>query len=421
MSVSNKERTPNDNLETVERAGAGRIGFVPELESLRGVGALMVAAFHASASSTGGRYTLFTDPRGLTNPIWSALLWVDRYLPNPAGALNVFFVLSGFVLASSIERGPAGIGPAARHFFIGRIFRIYPAAISTILLFCVIFWTTGATIPGAMVQAYQPVNIIRNMLLIDWFINGVMWSLTVEALAIPLIFVVTIGQQRLGGKFTLLVAVLLLAPSIGRPYRYLIDHGGFVTFFYLFVVGIGTHRIGPRLIDWIGRRGLITWFIAAMLLLFFLPRSQLGDMSRWARFAECIAAAGLIAVLVYGPRPTRLSRVLNSPLFRFYGRISYSFYLLHPITLMVLWAIPAQLAGFLDAGVPAVLICLALTIISITAITPLSWLSWRFIEIPGIAAGRRLSPDRRNASPYVGPRGRVVVAGVADPGAKQIR
>jgi peptidoglycan/LPS O-acetylase OafA/YrhL len=295
-----------------------------------------------------------------------------------------------------------------RHFFIGRIFRLYPAVIFMILLFSVIFWTTGAIIPGTRIEAYQPLSIVRNILLIDWFINGVTWSLTIEAIAIPLIFAVTIGQQRLGGKLTLLMAILLLAPSIGHPYRYLINNGGFVTFFYAFVLGIGTHRIGPQLIDWIRRRGLRPWFVATMLILFFVPRANLGGMSRWARFAECIAAAGLIAVLVYGPAKTNLSRVLNLSLFRFYGRMSYSFYLLHPITLMVLWAMPARLSRWLDAGIPAVLICLGLTIASVAAITPLAWLSWRFIEIPGIAAGRRLSPDRRNASPYVGAHGQLM-------------
>jgi peptidoglycan/LPS O-acetylase OafA/YrhL len=67
-----------------------------------------------------------------------------------------------------------------------------------------------------------------------------------------------------------------------------------------------------------------------------------------------------------------------------------------------------MLSGLIDAGVPSVVMVIGLTILSTLAITPLAWLSWRFVEIPGIAAGRRLSPDRRNASPYVGTHGRII-------------
>jgi len=389
------------------RTTPGAIGFVPELESLRGIAALMVAAAHAATSFTAPNLGLWSDPRSWTNPAWSGLLWTGHTLSNATGAVNLFFVLSGFVLASSIARGPQGIGPAAHHFFISRIFRLYPAIISTVLLFCIIFWLTGAMIPGNAAQNYAGGNIVRNMLLINWNIDGVMWTLQVEAVAIPLIFLVTIGQQRLGGKFTLALGLGLLvySMSVTRPYRYLVEHGAIVIYFYAFVFGIGAHLVGPRLLQRVGRS--MPWLIAAALVIFFVPREVLGLYSRWARLAECGAAFVLVVILAYGRAPG-LKRVLNLPLFRFYGRISYSFYLLHPLTLFALWAMPAQLSHVLDAGVPAVFLWIGLTILSVVAITPLAWLSWRFVEIPGIAAGRRLSPERRNASPYVGPHGRVV-------------
>ena len=403
------EHTPVAPTETDSPSGrrvtAGTLGFVPELESFRGIGALMVASIHVVYSFTGEKLTLWSDPRSWESPVWGSLLWVLKALSNGIGALNVFFVLSGFVLASSIARGPQGPGPAGRHFFVGRAFRLYPAIISTVLLFCIIFWLTGAALADNHPELYRPGNILRNMLLIDWNIDGVMWSLQVEALAIPLIFVATIGQQRWGGKFTLLLAGLLLALSMSRPYRHLVGHGAFLTYFYAFVFGVGTHLIGPALVRRIGRTRL-TLFVAALLLLFFVPRVALGFMSRWARLSECVAAVGLIAIVAYGP-VTALKKVLNWRLFRFYGRISYSFYLLHPLTFLVIWKMPGPLSRLLDAGVPAVVLSISLTVLSVAAITPPAWLSWRFIELPGIAAGRRLSPERRNASPYVGPRGDV--------------
>src|SRR5207302_10953497 len=132
-----------------------------------------------------------------------------RAVSNGLGAVNVFFVLSGFCLASSIQRGPQGVGPAARHFLVGRIFRLFPAIISTVLLFWVAFWLTGAAIPNNGPEVYRPISIIRNMFLIDYNIDGVMWSLQVEALAIPLIFAVTLGQRRFGAKFTIVIMIFL--------------------------------------------------------------------------------------------------------------------------------------------------------------------------------------------------------------------
>lgn len=389
-----------------KRGNAGGIGFVPELESLRGIAALLVASYHASNPYTASNIVLWIDPRSWTNPMWSGPFWLDRAVSNGLGAVNVFFVLSGFVLASSIQRGPQGVGPAAGHFFIARIFRLFPAIISTVLLFCIAYWLTGAAIPNNAPEIYRPISIIRNMLLIDWNIDGVMWSLQVEALAIPLIFVLTLGQQRLGLKFAVVIGTLLLVLATYKRQRDLVAHGAFLAYFYAFAFGIGTHLTGPWLSRWLGRIGL-PLVLTAVLALFCVPHMFLGFFSRWARFAECVSAVAVIAILVYGSGGS-LKRVLNWPVFRFYGRISYSFYLLHPLSFLVIWKIPGPLSRLLDAGVPAIVIALVLTISSILAVTPLAWLSWRFVEIPGIAAGRRLSPERRNASPYVGAHGRIV-------------
>src|ERR1700730_2171335 len=83
---------------------AGSIRFVPELESLRGIAALMVAAYHGSNMLTAPNLTLWTDPRSWTNPFWNGLFHLYRAISNGSGAVIFFFVLSGFVLASSIER-----------------------------------------------------------------------------------------------------------------------------------------------------------------------------------------------------------------------------------------------------------------------------------------------------------------------------
>ena len=73
----------------------------------------------------------------------------------------------------------------------------------------------------------------------------------------------------------------------------------------------------------------------------------------------------------------------------FFGRISYSFYLLHPLTLLIIWKVPSALGAVIAVGVPAVLVAAFLIFASIVLLTPLAFAMYRWIEIPGIAAGRR--------------------------------
>ena len=107
---------------------------------------------------------------------------------NGHAALTMFFVLSGFVLFLSLDRGPQRIPLALSRFSIARTLRIYMPIIGNIALFYLLFRFFGAALPGVSDAAYAPISLLRNALLIDTSINGVMWSLQLEILAIPLIF-----------------------------------------------------------------------------------------------------------------------------------------------------------------------------------------------------------------------------------------
>jgi peptidoglycan/LPS O-acetylase OafA/YrhL len=83
--------------------------------------------------------------------------------------------------------------------------------------------------------------------------------------------------------------------------------------------------------------------------------------------------------------------MFDSNFARFYGRISYSLYILHPLTLIVIWHIPDAIAAALAAGVPCLVVAALLPVLSIATITPLAWAIWRFVERPGIEASRWLN------------------------------
>src|ERR1700754_192976 len=145
--------------------------FLPRIESLRGVAALSVVGYHVavamSASAPYGRIDAF-----IYN-VFSAAM-------NGTGAVVAFFVISGFVLARSLEANPDPV-----RFVRNRIFRLVPAAAAVVGLLTSLHWRFGIFV--GYEGDFAPANVILNMLMIKSDINGPMWSMTVECAATPLI------------------------------------------------------------------------------------------------------------------------------------------------------------------------------------------------------------------------------------------
>lgn len=379
--------------QTANYTKKGPVSFFPRLEALRGVAALTVAAFHASQTPwKAGIHPLSTAP-DRSGLVWGVLFRVYSALCNGHGAVILFFVLSGFVLSLSLERDFSKGGPVARRFFVGRACRIYPAVVTTVLLFGAVFWMFGVFLLGVTATHYDPAGLLRNMLLLDTDIDGVMWSLQLEVIASPLILLTVLMLRRGRGAFAVVSALILVALSFVGQWDGALG-GGRTPLgpLYAFVFGILTARIGRRLVSGPRTRFAGALFLGATLL-FYGSRPLLGAGSKWSPLGEAVAAAVLIAVLAYADN-SRFARPLDWPFLRLCGRVSYSFYLLHPLTLTVIWAIPASIAAALNAGVPSLLIALVLAIASIGVILPVAWLNWRFVELPGIALGRRLAVAR---------------------------
>src|SRR5437868_4460916 len=102
--------------------------FVPSLESARGLAALTVCLFHASELTFQGTVVL------AKNTAVGALL-------NGHGAVVLFFVLSGFVLRSSLEKNvKSGTAALAADFLIARFFRLFPVIVASVALFLCVAW-----------------------------------------------------------------------------------------------------------------------------------------------------------------------------------------------------------------------------------------------------------------------------------------
>jgi peptidoglycan/LPS O-acetylase OafA/YrhL len=326
------------------------LAFLPRAEALRGVAALCVLAFHTAPSS--------------------------GFEMNATGMapVVVFFVLSGFVLAKSLDRDPT-VTTFLRH----RAFRLLPAAIATIALLKLLNWCFGMYI--GYEPSFDPLNLVLNALLIKSDINGPMWSLTVEVAAIPVILI----AHRLfhsNGYLPLVVAIVILfGLSFYGPYVHAL--GGFTNLgpLYSFVIGMLVHfyqsAIHRKVVS------LSATQVAEAVALILIVVAGCRKQTAYTILVEAISAATLLALVASTERRTVLGIALDTPVVRFLGKISYSFFLLHMIGLWI--------AGYLIKGLPPLPTVLSHFTVAVVITVPIAWLFWRYIEMPFIRLGKNAS------------------------------
>ena len=129
-------------------------------------------------------------------------LFAIQALSNGYGAVVAFFVISGFVLARSLDRN----FDIAR-FVVARVFRLYPAVIVTVAIFAAVYYCVGfGPYPEA---SFAPLNVLANMLMLRVDIDLVMWSMKAEVAATPLIILCVWLFRRYGMWAVIAIAVVL--------------------------------------------------------------------------------------------------------------------------------------------------------------------------------------------------------------------
>ncbi|MFC7530786.1 acyltransferase family protein [Actinoplanes sp. GCM10030250] len=378
------------------------------LDALRGYAAVVVALFHLSPVVLG-------SPRHL-----------DVYRQFDLGKYGVllFFLVSGYVIPMSLERHGS-----LRRFWIGRIFRIYPAYLFTIVIAFglaaaglyrlpeQVGTETTTTVLGhatmlvdllgvrGIVRPFWTLSfemlfylVVAGLFAWRWHRASAWWAagLTIVALAgggLPGdLLGATAGQRRItAAVVAVLMAVsfsaylmgrLRLAPvagALGICLVFLVVANGHATHFVtsassaqaalmLAVMFAGTviHRVQHRQI---GRFGAV----AALMLVFagVALHQWAGTgtgLLRWTVMAGAVSGTFAIA---FALRHRRVPVVLT-----WLGAVSYSLYLLHLLVL----GLAVRLSGD-----PAIIVAaFAGGTLSV------AWLAHRWVELPGQALGRRI-------------------------------
>jgi peptidoglycan/LPS O-acetylase OafA/YrhL len=327
-----------------------------ELDALRGIAALIVVV----------RHFVNIFPRD-AYPVADLLVKAPtRILFAAHEAVLLFFLLSGFVLATSIissgglSSGSMPSGAGYLTFVRKRVYRIYPPYAAAV----------GLAALGAICLA-EPITGLSG-----WF--GLTWSepVTLRILADHLLLVGSFDTAQLNTAFWSLVhemRISLIFPALLlftiRTPLWLVaaaaagatalaggssPYGGdwLPTFHYAGIFALGA--VMARSIEAIRARYAATstpvrnaaGVIAVLLVMYGLGPPSLREHLGY--FTDWFVVAGLVWLMVLALSNERVRAILNLPALQYLGRVSYSLYLVHATMLFALvHLLPVWLVGLL--------------------------------------------------------------------------
>lgn len=360
---------------------------INSLESLRGLMALWVVVGHTIKHS------------GFS----SADAEIFRALAQPGLAVDVFIILSGFVIFFLLDAKEIGYGK----FVTQRWFRLAPIYFFMLLISVVMLrWQTNfikdfpfsnPSVANSLTihldsQAHFPAQLLMHILMIHGAISdallpssayaflGVAWSISVEwqfYLVAPFIFLLVARRQWHA------LALVVVALCALRSLNY--ANEGFIVYQAVyFVIGIGSYYLwkhSDRIAIEASQVELLA--LIAMCVVYFLSVRYL-SAAIWLLTLSCIIAERRNQ---FTPLQRLTSNILNLRPLQWLGKISYSIYLVH---MFVFYSLASLVLQFMPGVSQRDLLLVLLPAVPFATIA-LSYLTFRCIEQPGIALGKRLS------------------------------
>lgn len=317
------------------------MGYIPQIDSLRGFAIIIVVLHHFSASIAAGGHFI----------------------------VDIFFVISGFVLTLSLTENKKSLPD----FFLGRMKRVYPALLFCLLLgslaacfFCYQFIAEQSAFTAAK-SAMASSNYFLIHQAVDYFASASSlnlfthtWSISIELQFYAFLLIFCLFRHLIWIRWFVLCSVVasLIFYSMGQDQVY--HYYSFEARFW--VLGLGMlsylHKdLLPKM-----PRGTIASILAIFFGLLFLPAGT--------QFYTRVPAAFLTSILLieFSRGAVDLSKITESKILNVIGRASYSIYLWHwPVI-----ALARNTVGLSVRTVPVILVVISF----------FSWLSFRYFERP---------------------------------------
>ena len=340
----------------------------------------------------------------------SASIWGTILSPLVAAgyeAVLLFFILSGFVLALPATNGKPQ--PYAT-FVTRRVFRIYVPYLAALLVAVAgAHWLHGLVTPSDWFHRTwsNPVSlnlVLKHVLFLGTYdtfqFNPPIWSLIYEmriSFYFPIVCAVVLRLKKF--PLLLLTIALMFAPSLLlrlTPVFAEWQIGETLHYTAFFILGIYLAKERQHVAVWLRglrRRSRAMLLLASLsLYIFGLPLLRelpfLHFSARYEYFDQSLTALGACGLIVLSMNSATCKRILHWPPIHRLGQMSYSLYLTHFIVML-------YCVHLLYGRIPLPAIMLLTLVMSLMV----SWMSYRFIEVPSMNLGRRLSNEalRRKA------------------------
>ncbi len=308
---------------------------------------------------------------------------MNFYLPHTHLGVDLFFLLSGFILYHVYGAFFAGgVRLAAwRGFMIRRLLRIYPLHLATLLLVIVI--ARFALPPEGLWHLFLNLTLTQAWGLSDEFVyNAPSWSISAEFAAYLLFpFMVVLTTTR-AGRLGLLVLVLSAALLLWRLGGGSLDLDDIGRHYALLRVAMG-FPLGV-LIGWALHTGFRVTDAAASVLQGGAVLALAGGF--YAGVSELWMIVPLM-VLVFATAGDAgfLGRLLAPAPLQWLGKRSYGIYLWQWPLMVLMFNLDPKLQPYLTT----LQLDLARVVIFLTLLFGAATLSWRWLEAPLVKAGHR--------------------------------
>jgi peptidoglycan/LPS O-acetylase OafA/YrhL len=378
-SATNSPITVETSPDSKARDSKGKLDYI---DALRGLACLSILVYHLSSRLYSAGVDIPTS--------------LEPFIRFTYYGVPLFFIVSSFTLYLSLDKKRSEKKRFTK-FYLRRLFRIAPLFYAVLAIYLVRDFFLNISPSG--------LEVLENILFIFNFspsyfhsVVDTGWTIGVEMLFyiwMPLIFV-AVKSLRGALAFFVLTFAISKIPGLMFPDVFTGQFAAmsFFTNLPVFAVGVACYlaykhyipRV-PGQYKAVGSALLLissaTVFYALVTYLTFEVNSMLpGGLKISQVIWEALGFSLLLLSLSLIPNRLMVNRVS-----RFYGKISYSIYLVHPLLIFPLTPIYGQIA---QSGLPIMVSLTICLLMSLMIATPVAMLTYRFIESPGIVYGKKI-------------------------------